>query len=208
MCQGARETGSMTFPDALPGRRQRQTDSTRMLLFEAAIAEFRRVGFSRASVTRIAREAGVSRPSFYFHFPTKEDVLLELQWLEEGTVASRLGLARDLRAALHELAEGLIELEARLGDGDLFRDMISIYARRPGDHPIGEQAFPIVDALTRHFEEASARGELRAGLEAESAARVCLTSVFGLFIGLPNDPAQRRADFGLLFSLFLAAQTP
>jgi AcrR family transcriptional regulator len=56
----------MTFPDALPGRRQRQVDSTRTLLFEAAIAEFRRVGFSRASVSRIAREAGVSRPSFYF----------------------------------------------------------------------------------------------------------------------------------------------
>ena len=80
----------MTLPAALPGRRQLQVGSTRTLLFEAAIAEFRRAGFSRASVARIAREAGVSRPSFYFHFPTKEHVLLELQWLEERTVASRL----------------------------------------------------------------------------------------------------------------------
>ena len=198
----------MTFPDALPGRRQRQVDSTRQRLFEAAIAEFRRVGFSRASVSRIARDAGVSRPSFYFHFPTKEHVLLELQWLEERTVASRLEHARSLREALHELAEGLIELEVRLGDADLFRDMIAIYARRPGDLPIDDQPFPIVDALTRHFEEAAARGELRAGLEAEAAARVCLTSVFGLLIGLPSEPAQRRADFGLLFSLYLAEETP
>lgn len=198
----------MTFPDALPGRRQRQVDTTRTLLFEAAIAEFRRVGFSRASVARIAREAGVSRPSFYFHFPTKEHVLLELQWLEERTVASRLERARNLREALHELAEGLIELEARLGDADLFRNMIAIYSQRPGDLPIDEHAFPIVDALTRHFEEANARGELRVGLEPEAAARVCLTSVFGLFIGLSSEPVQRRADFGLLFSLYLSEETP
>ncbi len=197
----------MTFPAALPGRRQRQVDSTRAILFEAAIAEFRRVGFSRASVTRIAREAGVSRPSFYFHFPTKEHVLLELQWLEERTVVERLERARSLPEALHELAEGLIELEVRLGDADLFRDMIAIYSRRPGDLSVEEQPFPIVDALVGHFGDAAVRGELRAGLEPEAAARVCLTSVFGLFIGLPNQPAQRRTDFGLLFSLFLAEET-
>jgi hypothetical protein len=71
----------------------------------------------------------------------------------------------------------------------------------PADLPDDEQPFPVVDALTRHFEEAAARGELRAGLEVAAAARVCLTSVFGLFIGLPDASAQRRADFGLLFSL-------
>jgi len=198
----------MTLPDPLPGRRQRQVDSTRAALFTAAIAEFRRIGLSRASVARIAREAGVSRPSFYFHFPTKEHVLLELQWLEERAVAARLEHASSLREALHELAEGLIDLEARLGDSDLFRDMIAIYARRPGDLPIDDQPFPIVDALTRQFEAAAARGELRAGLEAEAAARVCLTSVFGLLIGLPSEPTERRADFGLLFSLYLAEEAP
>lgn len=198
----------MPLPAALPGRRERQVDSTRARLFGAAIGEFRRVGFARANVARIAREAGVSRPSFYFHFPTKEHVLLELQFLEERVLAARLERARSLREALHELAEGVIELEARLGDADLFRDMFSIYARRPAGLPIDEQPFPIVAALTRHFAEAAARGELRAGLEAEAAARVCLTSLFGLLIGLPSAPAQRRADFGLHFSLYLAEDAP
>jgi AcrR family transcriptional regulator len=194
----------VSHPAALPGRRERQVDSTRARLFEAAIAEFRRVGFARANVARIAREAGVSRPSFYFHFPTKEHVLLELQWLEEHVLVARLARARSLREALHELGEGLIELEARLGDANLIRDMFSIYARRPVELRIDEQPFPIVAALTRHFGEAAARGELRAELEAEAATRVCLTSLFGLLIGLPSAPAQRRADLGLLFSLYLA----
>jgi AcrR family transcriptional regulator len=198
----------MSLPAALPGRRERQVDSTRARLFEAALAEFRRVGFARANVARIAREAGVSRPSFYFHFPTKEHVLLELQFLEERVLAARLGRARGLREALDELAEGVIELEARLGDSGLFRDMFSIYARRPAELAIDEQPFPTVAALTLHFVEAAARGELRPGLEAEAAARVCLTSVFGLLIGLPSPPPQRRADFGLLFSLYLAEDAP
>ncbi len=77
-----------------------------------------------------------------------------------------------------------------------------------GGGGVAQQPFPIVDALIRHFGEAAACGELRAGIDAEAAARVCLTSVFGLFIGLPNEPAQRRTDFGLLFSLFLAEGTP
>jgi len=98
----------------------------------------------------------------------------------------------------------VIELEARLGDSNLFRDLFSIYLRRPSKLPIDGQPFPTVVALGRHFGEAAARGELRDGLEAESAARVCLTSVFGLLIGLPSEPAQRRADLGLLFSLYLS----
>ena len=196
------------LPAALPGRRERQVDSTRARLFQAAVAEFRRVGTDRANVTRIARAAGVSRPSFYFHFPTKDHVLLELQWLEERELVSRLARAGSLREALHELAECLIESEVRLGDSELFRDMLSIYARRPAGLPIDDQAFPTVAALTRHFADAAARGELRAGLDPEAAARVCLASVFGLLIARTGPPAQRRADLGLLFSLYLAEDAP
>jgi AcrR family transcriptional regulator len=197
-----------SLPAARPSRRERQVDSTRARLFEAAIAEFRRVGVGRANVARIAREAGVSRPSFYFHFPTVEHVLLELQWLEEQKLVARLEHATGLREALHELAEGLIECEARLEDSELFRDMLSIYARRPAGLAIDTQMFPIVAAVARHFAHAAARGELRPGLEAAAAARMCLASVFGLLIGVPGEPGQRRADFGLLFSLYLAEDTP
>ena len=194
----------MSLPSALPGRRERRVESTRARLFDAAIAEFRRVGFDRASVARIARAAGVSRPSFYFHFPTREHVLLELQWQEERALVAQLEGASTLRDALHRLAEGLIDSEARLGDSELFRDMLSIYARRPAGLPIDEQPFPTIAALGRHFAHAAARGELRGGLDPAEAARICLASVFGILIGMPGGPAQRRADFGLLFSLYLA----
>jgi AcrR family transcriptional regulator len=146
----------------------------------------------------------VSRPSFYFHFPTKEHVLLELEWLEERGLVERIEPARDLREALNEFAEGLIDIEQRLGDPDLFRDMFTIYARRSAELRVEEERYPIVPALARHFGEAADRGELRAGLDPEAAARVCLLSVFGHLTGSPRTPEQRRADFALLFTLFLA----
>jgi AcrR family transcriptional regulator len=49
------------LPAALPGRRERQVDSTRARLFEAAIAEFRRLGVARSNVARIARAACAER---------------------------------------------------------------------------------------------------------------------------------------------------
>ena len=74
---------SATSPFDRAGARERRRRRTRTRLYEEALAEFARVGFDRASVADIARAAGVSRPAFYFHFPTKEHVLLELQWHKE-----------------------------------------------------------------------------------------------------------------------------
>lgn len=58
--------------------RDRQRAATRQRLYEAALDIFRRDGFRDARVDDISLVAGVSRTAFYFHFPTKEDVLSEL----------------------------------------------------------------------------------------------------------------------------------
>ena len=52
--------------------------STRDRILEAALRLFSSRGYERVSVTAIAREAGVSRPSFYRYFRNKRDVLLAL----------------------------------------------------------------------------------------------------------------------------------
>ena len=46
-------------------------------MYEAALSIFRRDGVAEARIEDIAEMAGVSRATFYFHFPTKELVLLE-----------------------------------------------------------------------------------------------------------------------------------
>jgi AcrR family transcriptional regulator len=193
----------MEYPIPRLTRRERKRDLTRARLYEAALDEFRSGGFDRSSVSRIARKAGVSRASFYFHFPTKEHVLIELQWSLERRMAERIAGGESLRAALQQLVEGVIEAEESVEDAELYRDMLKIYVRRPDGLPLEDLPSPVLDELRRQFAAGAANRELRAGLEPEQATHLCLTSVFGFLIGTAEPSATRRADLQALVSLYL-----
>ena len=193
----------MEYPVTRLTRRERKRDLTHARLYEAALDEFRRAGFDRSSVSRIARKAGVSRASFYFHFPAKEQVLIELQWGVEQRIAERIAGCASLREALNELVEGLIEAQVTVADADLHRDMLKIYVRRPEWLSLEELSSPVTAELELQFVAGAAKGELRAGLVPEQATHLCLTSVFGFLIGTADPPASRRADLRALVSLYL-----
>jgi AcrR family transcriptional regulator len=53
-------------------------DRQRRRLFAAAAAVFARVGFAEATAEGIAREAGMSKATFYEHFDNKEDCIIAL----------------------------------------------------------------------------------------------------------------------------------
>jgi AcrR family transcriptional regulator len=183
--------------------RERQRDLTRERLFEAAIEEFRREGFDRASIARIAKRAGVSRASFYFHFPTKDHVLLELQWNLELRIVERLKGQEVLRSALLEFVDALLDVEDSVGDPELYRDMFRIYTRRPEGLSLDDQPFPVMFELGHRFAKGAQNGELRASLEPAQATHLFLTSVFGYLIGSSEPPESRRVDLEVLVSLYL-----
>lgn len=194
---------SAASPFARPGARELQRQETRARLFEAALTEFARVGFDRASVAGIARAADVSRPSFYFHFPTKEHVLLELQWQKELELVERIRDCTSLAQMLDVLPDALVDAFESV-EGETARDMLRIYARRPADLPLDDQPFPAVHEVTRHFVTGAARGELRPGLAPERAAVLCLSSVFGYLMAAPLE-GERRRDLRDIVTLYLAA---
>lgn len=191
-------------PFVRTGLRERQRTATRERLYEAALAEFRSKGFANASVSEIARAAGVSRPSFYAHFPTLDHVLFELAWRLSLRIVRRLEGAVGLRATLERLADALIEAEEAVDDSALFREMISVFARRSPAPDLDPGSIPVLAELMRRFEAAREAGELRGGMEPEQAARLCLSGVFGHLLGLDAGPAQRRADLRALFALYVA----
>jgi AcrR family transcriptional regulator len=195
-------------PFVRTGPRERQRAATRERLYEAALAEFRSKGFERASVSEIARAAGVSRPSFYAHFPTLDHVLFERAWRLSLQIVRRLEGATDLRETLDRLADALIEAEQAVDDAALFREMISVFARRSKAPGIDPGEIPVLAELMRRFETARAAGELRGGMPAEQAARLCLSGVFGHLLGVEVAPAERRADLRALFALYVADRTP
>src|SRR6185312_4686202 len=73
------------------GARAAQRLETRARLFNAAVTEIGRSGLAGADVSTIAEAAGVARGTFYFHFPTKEHVVVEAERAEEAKIVARLG---------------------------------------------------------------------------------------------------------------------
>ena len=65
---------------------------------------------------------------FYFHFPTKEHVLVELERAEEATVVAKLEDTdvRDLMTLLRLLVRQVLAAERRLGPV-VFRDMLGLH---------------------------------------------------------------------------------
>ena len=111
---------------------------TRERLLGAAIAEFKRAGMAEADVGTIVAAAGVAHGTFFFHFPTKEHVLLEMEHREEERMAGQFSRfvngPHDLAGAYAETVRLVLALERRLG-GVLFKNLLALTSRRRGHPP-------------------------------------------------------------------------
>jgi len=68
-------------------------DRQRERLFAAASTVFARVGYAEASAEAIAREAGMSKATFYEHFGNKEDCIVALFDVASSTVLNAMRAA-------------------------------------------------------------------------------------------------------------------
>jgi AcrR family transcriptional regulator len=171
---------------AAPGdRREAQRLATREKLLEASVAEFKRNGFARTEIATIVEQARVSRGTFYFHFPTKDDVLAELRTREERRifeeVSPRLANGEPLEGVLNAIVGRILDAEDRLG-ADLVREICAVRFRRPvvgsanlSDHPVGEL---VLAAVVQSAAGEPARGD--ATQRSVDLATIFLVGVFGL----------------------------
>jgi AcrR family transcriptional regulator len=58
--------------------RSRRWEATHQRIYEVALQLFQQHGFERVNVGQIAAGAGVSVPTFYSHYPSKEHVIMAL----------------------------------------------------------------------------------------------------------------------------------
>ncbi len=85
--------------------RTRRWEATHQRIYDTAMASFQEHGFEAVSVGQIASGAGVSVPTFYAHYPSKEHVVMGMPTTEEiralvaGTPAD-LPLAARIRQAI------------------------------------------------------------------------------------------------------------
>lgn len=173
----------------------RKGQQTRERLLSAATAEFTRAGLAGADTAAIASAAGVAHGTFFFHFPTKEHVLLELEKREETRMAAELTRAfakpHTVRDTLAECFRVLEKLERRLGNR-LFKDFLALHfstgqppAEESRDHPV---IVAVVDELGR----ARDRGEIPADVDVMHNGASFLLGLYALLITIPESRRIRR----------------
>lgn len=86
-------------------RRARRWDETHQRIYDTAMSLFEKNGFEQVSVGQIAGGAGVSVPTFYAHYPSKEHLVMQLPTAEEmnallATQSPTLPVADRIRQAM------------------------------------------------------------------------------------------------------------
>ncbi len=161
--------------------REKKRLETRERIYQAALAEFREAGFQKAQIDRIVERAGVARGTFYFHFPSKEHVLLELQRREETSVTERIAesprRAENLSDYLHQVVD-VINTE-QLEALELQREMLAMYVREPRAAFVEPMREPLFVEMIDFFHECAERGELRDEFAPEELVGIFMRSLFG-----------------------------
>ena len=177
------------------GVREVQRLQTRARVFDAALAEIGRSGLAGADVAAIAAAAGVVRGTFYFHFPTKEHVLVELERAEEAKIVARLDTETsrpdDLNSMLTLLVHQVLAAEQRLGPV-VFRDMLGLHfsATRPVEDELA--AHPLAEFVITAITDAQAVGRVSSDADPGELAVIFLTGLFAL-LATGLGPSRARA---------------
>jgi AcrR family transcriptional regulator len=168
---------------------------TRERLLGAAVAEFKRSGMAEADVGTIVAAAGVAHGTFFFHFPTKEHVLLELEQREEQRIVSQFGRflqsKRDLKDVLAEAVRLVVDLERRLGDV-LFKDFLALHfsQTRPPIEDARDHA--LIVGLAQEIEKAQADGRVADDVNPMNSAVFFLLGLYGLLITTTTWPMRAQ----------------
>lgn len=144
------------------------------------MAEIGRHGLAGADVSAIAGAVGVARGTFYFHFPTKEHVLVELERNEETRIVGELGPAEgELTTVLAQLVHHVLSAKHRLG-ATVFRDMLGLHftSTRPAEDELAQH--PLLQFLPEVISRAQHRGQVSPELDAGELAMFFLTGLFAL----------------------------
>lgn len=192
--------------------RDRQRQDTFERVFEAALAEFRRVGVEKARVSDICHAAGVAKGTFFFHFATKDDVLLERQRRISEAMAGRiereLGHAGSASGFIERLIAIVLQEHEALGDPELVRQINLAIVRRAGSPMLGAQHTAFGTALVGQLRRLRRAGVLRKDIDPVQLADCLRLGFFGFLVN-PQFPSESgAAGIKLLGKLLGAALAP
>lgn len=184
--------------------REQQREETRRRLYESALAIFRRDGVSACRTEDIAKAAGVSRASFYFHFPTKEHVLLERMSETEAEICAAIEALPE-GASINQILATFNKALARVWEHDphLLPDLAGAALRFTATAMSDQEATPLRARLAACFRVAIERGEIRARLPPQTLGDLYLGNTLGGLLAWYGNPVMSlEAVLGAVTDLF------
>lgn len=176
--------------------RDKQREETRKKLYHAAIEIFCRDGVHNCRIEDIALKAQVSRAAFYFHFPSKDDVLLELLRDAEHPALDAIN-ALPPEAPLEAVFEAMIKHTAEFWSQEnrnkLLVDVFSVSMRRTTI--LADREAEVIRAAVSHrFQQAASRNELSPMIPPEVLADFYLLNILAAMASWCVQPIMPLAD--------------
>lgn len=166
-----------------PSAREERRRQTRERILGAAITEFKRAGMVGADVGAIVTSAGVAHGTFYFHFPSKEHVLLELESREELRIATEfadyLNSPHDLATALVKVVDLVRGLDERFGPL-LFRELLAQHFSPTRPRKDDWTDHPVIVLLVHEIERVRGEGAIHPEVDAFYSATFFLLGIYGV----------------------------
>jgi AcrR family transcriptional regulator len=157
------------------------TPKRREDILDASFEVFAQHGYLNASMSEIAKRAGMTIPGVLHHFPTKAGLLEEVLRRRDEDAVSHLRGRRGI-----EMLRGLLTIAERDEQDRGLSQLFAILSAEAtiGDHPAHEyfrERFRLVLLTIRTaFQEAEQDGDLRPGVDPAEAAQMYEALAYGL----------------------------
>ena len=170
--------------------RDRQREETRQRVYAAALQIFRRDGVAQSRIDEIATTAGVSQGTFYFHFPTKDDVLAELLQISEARISAEIEKLTPDVSPLDLLGCFSVAMAREWReDRSIFPNAAMVGLRLAAAGGAGREAGGLRPALAARFAHAMERGALASPLLPEVLADFFLANTCAAALAWCGNPA-------------------
>lgn len=168
-------------PQAPLGRRARKKAETRARIFEAAIKLFLENGYHGVTIEQVCETADVANGTFFLHFPTKADLLVEFSARLNERIAERLtGATGTPTERLWALRDAMVDEWNT--HAPLMQDMVQeLLAHQPAD--LSARTTTSLHSLaTQLIEEGQQNGTFDKSFSAALAATTLLSGWNGITV--------------------------
>lgn len=177
---------------------QEKNLSTKKRIVEAAQQSFAKRGFDLTGVQEICEKANVSKGAFYYHFKSKDELILYLldRWLtlidHQLKLATKNG--KDMRAFFANILE--ISENVFAGSSEQLPVFLELWLRSIRDEGLNKKTIDYYRKYTDYFEgliENAKQSGIVRDLDPETVSKVIISLVIGMLMQGLLDP--RSSDW-------------